>query len=197
MADPTPATVKNRGAAERKTKRRVEVSMTAAENQRHTEHTAQAQRTEYMEGAQKEEDEEELMQTVAEAFMQAERDEQVSHAAREAPGEVRGDARLMKGQLGIGDGIADNLLHKLLEQAMGKEHETPEGSRRRKGKAPTVEESMRTPVAARQRQAKPATTKYKAQSQHVDRQQHRAETSRAAMGVANQSDQGLRNTPWG
>ena len=58
-----------------------------------------------MEGAQKEEDEEELMQTVAEALRQAEKDEQVSHAAREATGEVRGDARMMRGQPGIGNGI--------------------------------------------------------------------------------------------
>ncbi len=49
-----------------------------------------------------------------------------------------GDARMMRGQPGIGNRSADNLLHELLEQAVGREHETPEGSRRRKGKALAV-----------------------------------------------------------
>jgi hypothetical protein len=104
---------------------------------------------------------------------------------------------MMRGQTGHNNGDAENLLHEVLEHAMGIDTETPADSRRRKGKALAKEEHTRTPEAVKQCQTTPATTRYNGQTQTRDRLQHHAETSRAAMGGADQSDQGLRNTPWG
>ena len=162
--------------------------MTSPGNQRQTKPAAQTQRTEHMEDTQREEDEEELMKAMAEALSHAERDEQASQAAREATGDLREDARMMRGRTGMVIEGADNLLHEVLEQTMGRDKETPEDNRRRKGKAPAVEESMRTPEAARQCQTTPATTKYKGQTQPGDRLQHQMETSRATMGGADHID---------
>jgi hypothetical protein len=98
------------------------------------------------------------MKAVVEALSQAERDEHASQAAREATGDAREDARMMRGRTGIVIEGADNLLHEVLEQTVGRDQEKSEDNKRRKGKAPAVEESMRTPEAARQRQTTPATT---------------------------------------
>jgi hypothetical protein len=100
MVDPTPATVRNRGAAERKTKRRVEAFTATPRTQRQTEHMAQPQRPEPKDETKEEEDLEELMEAVALALSQAERDEHASHAARAATGDAREDARMQDGQNG-------------------------------------------------------------------------------------------------
>ena len=94
------------------------------------------------------------------------------------------------------DGAAEIFLHEVL-QAMGRNQETAEASKREIGKAPAGEEPMRTPNAAAQRQTTPATARYMGQTQPGERQLHRAETSRAAMEEVDQSDQRRRNTPWG
>ena len=100
LMEPTPATVKNRGAAERKTRRRVEAYMTAPENQGQTEVTAQPIGTEQRDEDQREEDMDELMEAVAKALSQAERDALESQAAREAAGERRDDANMREEQSG-------------------------------------------------------------------------------------------------
>jgi hypothetical protein len=111
MVEPTRATARNMGAAERKTRRRVEASTTSPWNQRQTEPAAQTQRTEQMEETQGDEDLDELIEAVAEALSQVERDEQVSHAAREATGDMREDARMMRERSGYVGGDAENILH--------------------------------------------------------------------------------------
>jgi hypothetical protein len=151
MVEPTPATVKNRGSAERKPRRRVEASTTSPRNQRKTEPTAQPQRTKQREETQREEDVEELMEAVAEALSQAERDEHASQAAREATRGVREDARMMRGQTEIVNGDDENILHEVLVQATERDQETPEDNRKRKGKTPADEESARTLEAVKQR----------------------------------------------
>ena len=79
----------------------------------------------------------------------------------EATRDVREDERMMRGQTGqIEEGV-DNILHEVLEQPTGRNQDTPDENRIRKGKAPAKEEFMRTPEAARQRQTTPATTRYK------------------------------------
>jgi hypothetical protein len=95
MMEPTPAAVRNRGAAERKTRRRVEAYMATPENRRQSEATAQPQRSEQRDEEQREEDMDELMEAVAEALSQTERDAMASQAAREAAGEMREDASVM------------------------------------------------------------------------------------------------------
>jgi hypothetical protein len=98
MADPTPAIIRNRGAAERKKRRRVEAFMTTPRSRRQTEQTAQPQRTEQQDEREEEEDLEELREAVAQALSQAKRDAHASQAARAAPGDAREDARVQNGQ---------------------------------------------------------------------------------------------------
>jgi hypothetical protein len=62
LMEPRPATVRNRGAAERKTRRRVEAYMAAPENQGHTEVTAQPEVSEQRDEEQREDDMDELME---------------------------------------------------------------------------------------------------------------------------------------
>jgi hypothetical protein len=107
MMEPIPATIRNKGAAERKTRKRVEVVVTTPENRRQTEPTAQPQRSEQREEKQREEDLEELREAVARALSQAERDEQASHAAREAAGDFMEDARMMGERTGHVGGVAE------------------------------------------------------------------------------------------
>ena len=74
MADPAPATIINRGAAERKQRRRVEAFMATARTQRQTEQTTQPQQAEHPDEREEDEDHEELREAVAQALSQAERD---------------------------------------------------------------------------------------------------------------------------
>jgi len=89
------------------------------------------------------------MEAVAQALSQAERNKHASQAARETTGDVREDARMMRGQTGHIEGDAKILLNAVLEQATGIDPETPADNKRRKGKAPANEESTRTPEAVK------------------------------------------------
>jgi hypothetical protein len=137
--------------------------MMAPTNRRHSEETAQPQRSEQRDEEQREEDMDGLMEAVAEALSQAERDALASQAAREAARERR-DHASVRGELsGQMDGAAGNFLHEVL-QATGRNLETTEASKRRKGKAPAGEETMRTPEATAHRQTTPATARYREQT---------------------------------
>ena len=157
--EPTPATVKNRGAAKRKARGRVEAYMTTPENRRQTDPATRPHRAGQREEKQREDDLDELREAMEGAMNQAERDEQASQAAREDAGDVREVANIMGGRTVHDDGTAEIFLHEVL-QATERNQETAEADKRRKGKAPAGEEPMRTPDAATQRQTTPAMARY-------------------------------------
>jgi hypothetical protein len=78
VMEPTPATIRNRGAAERKARGRVEAYMTTPENRSQTDPATQLQRAGQREEKQREDDQDELREAVAGSLSQAERDEQAS-----------------------------------------------------------------------------------------------------------------------
>ena len=113
------------------------------------EQWTQPQRLEPKNETNEEKDKEGLMEAVAHAMSQAERDKQASQAARVARGATREDAMMQDGQNGRLTGDARIFLQEDLVQAAGTNQETPEDSRRRKGKAPVDEEAARTPEAVK------------------------------------------------
>jgi hypothetical protein len=160
MADPTPATVKNKGAAERRAQKREEAVMSETRTHRRMEHKARRHQTERDDEGEEEEDMEGLMDAVARAISQAERNARTSQEAETAPC----DARInVLGNDERKEAIIEdpgNYLQEATEQATGVDPRAKANRRRRSGKALAEEEEATTPDAVQQQQATPATIRY-------------------------------------
>jgi DNA-binding protein YbaB len=140
---------RNKGAAERRRERSVEVFMTQPEARQNGRHNGdQGQQDRHEEHAE-EEDFEGLMETVAEAVRAAKRDAEASRAARDREGATAAEMRDEDRPRGMEAAEDSICLQETIATALGSPANAIEQRRQQMGKAPAETVGTSTPPVER------------------------------------------------